>query len=163
MDNWNTFTVRGSFNAPVEELYRRWATQSGVESWFLRSSVFRTAAGHERSATDFAQANDSFTWLWHGYADDVVEHRTVLAANGKNFFQFTFSGDCVVSVSIYGKSGTTIVELKQDQIPEDDNAETNLFVHCQIGWTFYLANLKSVLEGGVDLRNKDTELLTNFK
>jgi hypothetical protein len=26
------------------------------------------------------------------------------------------------------------------------------------GWTFYLANLKSVLEGGLDLRNKNARL-----
>lgn len=161
--NWNSFIVRGSFKSSVEELYRRWATQAGIESWFLRSSVFKTRAGQERSPADFAQRDDSFTWLWHGYGDDVVEHRKVLAANGRDFFQFTFTGDCVVSVTIYEKSGMTIVELKQDLIPDDDNAETNLFVHCQIGWTFYLANLKSVLEGGVDLRNKDTEFLTNFK
>jgi uncharacterized protein YndB with AHSA1/START domain len=163
MNNWNEFTVRGSFKASVEEVYKRWATQEGIESWFLRSSVFKTPAGQERARTGFAQADDTFAWLWHGYDDDVVEHRKVLAANGKDFFEFTFTGDCVVSVSIYPKGEITIVELKQDLIPDDDNSETNLFVHCQIGWTFYLANLKSVLEGGVDLRNKNPELLTNFK
>lgn len=163
MSNWNEFTVRGSFKASAEEVYRRWATQEGIESWFLRSSVFKNEAGQERGRNDFAQAGDHFAWLWHGYDDDVVEHRSVLAANGKDFFQFTFTGDCVVSVSIQERSGLTIVELKQDLIPDDDNSETNLFVHCQVGWTFYLANLKSVLEGGVDLRNKDTTLLSNFK
>jgi hypothetical protein len=29
---------------------------------------------------------------------------------------------------------------------------------CLGGWTFYLANLKSYLEGGVDLRNKNLAL-----
>jgi hypothetical protein len=36
-------------------------------------------------------------------------------------------------------------------------------VQCQLGWTFYLANLKSVIEGGVDLRNKNVDLKSNFK
>lgn len=163
MSNWNEFIVKGSFNSSVEELYRRWTTQDGIESWFLRSSVFRTASGEDRSQYDFAQAGDEFTWLWHGYGDEVVEHRKVLSANGKDFFEFTFTGDCVVRVSIYPKGDLSIVEIRQDLIPDDDNSATNLFVHCQIGWTFYLANLKSVLEGGVDLRNKNPELLTNFK
>ncbi len=162
MNNWNEFTVRGNFKASVEEIYKRWATQEGIESWFLRSSIFSPPGG-PRWRTEFAHEGDSFTWLWHGYGDEVVEHRKVLAANGKDFFQFTFTGDCVVSVSIYDKGGITIVELKQDLIPDDENSETNLFVHCQIGWTFYLANLKSVVEGGVDLRNKNPELLSNFR
>jgi hypothetical protein len=51
-----------------------------------------------------------------------------------------------------------MVELRQQNIPEDENAETNLFVHCQTGWTFYLTNLKSVYEHQVDLRNKDNKL-----
>lgn len=163
MNNWNEFTVKANINAPVDVLYRLWATQDGIESWFLRSSVFKSATGQERSREEFAQAGDNFTWLWHGYTDDVVEHRKVLSANGKDFFQFTFTGDCVVSVSIHDKSGTSIVELKQFLIPDDENSETNLFVHCQIGWTFYLANMKSVVEGGVDLRNKNVDMLSNFK
>lgn len=31
----------------------------------------------------------------------------------------------------------------------------NLLVGCGEGWVFYLANLKSILEGGIDLRNKN--------
>jgi hypothetical protein len=31
-------------------------------------------------------------------------------------------------------------------------------VGCGEGWTFYLTNLKSILEGGVDLRNKEMKL-----
>lgn len=29
---------------------------------------------------------------------------------------------------------------------------------CKTGWTSYLANLKSVLEGGIDPRNKNEQL-----
>ncbi len=28
------------------------------------------------------------------------------------------------------------------------------FIECGKGWTFYMTNLKSILEGGIDLRNK---------
>jgi hypothetical protein len=34
----------------------------------------------------------------------------------------------------------------------------NYHVGCKAGWTFYLANLKSILEGGIDMRNKKTRL-----
>jgi hypothetical protein len=31
-------------------------------------------------------------------------------------------------------------------------------VGCKTGWTFYLANIKSLYEGGKDLRNKNDKL-----
>jgi len=55
------------------------------------------------------------------------------------------------------------VELIQENIPEDADPSKNLFVQCQVGWTFYMANLKSVIEGGIDLRNKKLEVSSNFK
>jgi hypothetical protein len=57
----------------------------------------------------------------------------------------------------------SIVELTQENIPIENDPAKNLFVHCQTGWTFYMANLKSVIEGGIDLRNKRLELSSNFK
>jgi hypothetical protein len=30
-------------------------------------------------------------------------------------------------------------------------------VGCQLGWTFYLTNMKSIAEGGIDLRNRDID------
>ena len=55
-----------------------------------------------------------------------------------------------------GGKGETVVELTQSRIPEDENR--GIYVDCSYGWTFYLANLKSVLEGGIDLRNKNVDI-----
>jgi len=52
-----------------------------------------------------------------------------------------------------------MVELTQSQIPLDDHSRMSYYVGCTRGWTFYLANLKSILEGGIDLRNKNNKLL----
>jgi hypothetical protein len=56
------------------------------------------------------------------------------------------------------ENGYHIVELVQENIPEDDNGKHNWHLGCKTGWTFYLANLKSLAEGGIDLRNKDENL-----
>jgi hypothetical protein len=50
-----------------------------------------------------------------------------------------------------------MVNLRQHKIPDDSNPATNLFVGCQLGWTFYLTNMKSIFEGGIDLRNQDID------
>jgi hypothetical protein len=52
-----------------------------------------------------------------------------------------------------------IVELTQKDIPTDDASKQNIRLGCHTGWSFFLVNLKSVYEGGLDLRNKDS----NFK
>lgn len=64
----------------------------------------------------------------------------------------------VVTVRIANESGINVVELTQENIPVDDDSRANYFVGCGEGWTFYLANLKSILEGGLDLRNKNVDI-----
>jgi len=163
LSKWSQFRVAANFNASVQEVYAAWATPAGIERWFLRSAVFVSPGGRTRGAEEYVQAGDRYTWLWHGYTDDVSEEKQVLAANGKDFLQFVFSDDTVVSVSIRAQEDFTLLELLQEKIKPDDDPERNLLVQCQVGWTFYLANLKSILEGGVDLRNKRVDVLTNFK
>ena len=157
-EKWNSFTLRIGIRASEEAVYKAWATQDGLESWFLRSAEFTDQQGHVRHIHDFVQANDWYHWLWHGYPDDVFERKEVIEANGRNTFKFVFTGNCIVTVTITTAFGETICALTQDHIPLDPDPETNLHLNCSNGWTFYLANLKSVLEGGLDLRNKNINL-----
>lgn len=50
--------------------------------------------------------------------------------------------------------GWVRVALVQEQIPTDDESKFQFHIGCQMGWSFYLANLKSLYEGGIDLRYK---------
>jgi len=157
-NNWNKFCKRITIKASPGVIYRAWTTQDGMEKWFLRKAEFSKPDKSKRGRTENFQKGDTYEWLWYGYCDDVSESRNIRQANGKDFLQFDFSGDCVVSVQIKEEAGETLVELTQENIPADENPETNLYVACNVGWTFYLANLKSVLEGGIDLRNKNVNL-----
>jgi hypothetical protein len=60
-----------------------------------------------------------------------------------------------VRIQIKTEEDTSIVELLQYDIPVDEKGKVNFHLGCAEGWVFYLANLKSVLEGGIDLRNKN--------
>jgi hypothetical protein len=75
--------------------------------------------------------------------------------NGKDYIQFTFEGDCLVDVSLEEVDEYVVVTLKHHNIPLDDNSKQYVRLGCLNGWTFYLANLKSIFEGGIDLRNKN--------
>jgi Activator of Hsp90 ATPase homolog 1-like protein len=157
---WSSFTLRVPVSSTVQKIYDCWATQQGLESWFLRKAEFTKPDGSKRIMNEHIQIGDVYEWLWFGYGDDVVERREVIEANGKDRFQFVFSGGCIVTVSIKQESSETICELEQTNIPLDQDPKMNLCLNCSSGWTFYLTNLKSVIEGGLDLRNKNDKLVS---
>jgi uncharacterized protein YndB with AHSA1/START domain len=156
--DWSRFRVRVTVNAGIQIVYNAWTKQSGLEQWFLRKAEFTTTDGTPRNRDSHIQKGDTYTWLWFGYGDDVVERGKVLGVNGKDSLQFTFSAGTTVSVSIKVEEGETIVELLQENIPLDEKSRVDYYVGCMKGWTFYLANLKSVLEGGIDLRNRNVRV-----
>lgn len=156
---WSEFTIRIDINASIEKLYEAWTTQAGMEYWFLRQSPFFDKDGRQRDVKESVQPGDSYLWRWHGYPDETFEKDLVLDCNGLDMFQFQFGKAGRCTVRIYKEQDTTIVELKQDQIPgEDDKSRMNWHVGCRTGWTFHLANMKSIFEGGVDLRNRNEAL-----
>ena len=102
--------------------------------------------------------NDTYEWMWHGYGDDAMEKGKIMQANGKDFLQFSFGKAGYVSVTIKEETGESMIELVQDEIPTDEEGQVYYHLGCTKGWLFYLTNLKSILEGGPDLRNKKMEL-----
>ena len=159
--DWTRFTLRINVDVAPEALYKAWVTRKGIESWFLRLSEY-SRNDVLIGADDPVQQGDRYKWQWFGYPDSLVEYGKVLPANGKDFFEFTFGGPAGspmhVSVAFRSEEGETIVELTQYNIAVDDRSKSNFHVGCMQGWTFYLANLKSIMEGGIDLRNKNEKL-----
>ena len=68
-------------------------------------------------------------------------------ANGRDSLRFTFARSCLVSVGMTVEEGLTLVQLREEHIPLDETFRANYHLGCMTGWTFYLANLKSILEG----------------
>ena len=156
--NWNQFTRRVTIKAPPQAIYDAWTSSEGIESWFLRKASFTSSSGILREGKDPIQEGDHYEWLWFGYDDTVVERNRIMKANGVDSLQFGFSGGCIVSVHIRSQQGENICELVQQMTPPDEKDKQFFFIECGRVWTFYLANLKSVLEGGLDLRNRNVEI-----
>lgn len=156
--DWSQFSVRINVKAPLEKLYWCWATKEGIEFWFLRKSDYKKSDGSLYKTNEFVKKGDSYSWWWHGYSDDVVEHGEILDCNGKDLFQFRFGDAGICTVKIYDEQDEKIVELTQTDIPTDEKAKQSWHIGCKTGWTFYMTNLKSMLEGGIDLRNKNEKI-----
>ncbi len=110
----------------------------------------RRTGQKSRKTNELLLKADTYQWTWHGYNDDMKHEGTVLEANGKDKFAFSFSSNCPVTVSIYKEQEEVIVELIEDNIPVDNARIFKHYTSNTMGWTFYLTNLKSVLEGGLD-------------
>jgi uncharacterized protein YndB with AHSA1/START domain len=154
--DWSKFTKRIPVTATTRAIYNAWAIPEEIEKWFLAKAEYITEGSTYRPKFERVKAGDSYTWRWHGYADGAPETGKIVEANGHNTFSFTFADNCLVEVNILPEKSERIVQLTQKKIAPDE--QLRLYIGCGEGWTFYLANLKSILEGGIDLRNKNDKI-----
>ncbi len=155
--DWSRFTVKININAPLESIYMAWTIPEMLEKWFLRRAVFHTN-GDTCAPGKMIQEGNKYEWYWHGHNDDVVEKGEVIEIDGIRKLVFSFTAGALVTVDIGEVAGEKIVMLTQEKIPTDEHGKVSYHMNCKTGWTFYLANLKSYLEGGIDLRNKNIML-----
>ena len=156
--DWSRFSLKIVINVEPRKVYDFFATQKDFESWFLRKAVFTRADGTRREPASLIEPDDTYEWMWHGHPDETVEVGKVTEANGKDMFQFIFGRAGLVTFQLTEVGGNTEMAITQEHIPTDEDGKVNYHIGCSTGWTFYLANIKSILEGGLDLRNKNMEI-----
>ncbi|MEJ7693912.1 SRPBCC domain-containing protein [Daejeonella sp.] len=154
--DWTSFTKKIAIKASINEIYNACTKAAELEKWFLEKAAFRSSDKVIDPDLN-AVAGYTYEWLWYLYEDPMKGKIT--EANGKDFLQFTFEGECLVDIKLSEEQGYTIIDLKHHNIPTDDDSKKFIRLGCSNGWAFYLVNLKSVYEGGVDLRNKDGSLM----
>ena len=139
----------------MRKVYEAWTTRAGLESWFLRKAEFKSPEGKIRDDNSAVQEGDTYGWFWHGHPDTTTESGVVTEANGKDRFAFEFGKAGLVTVQLTDHIDVTEMVLTQSQIPTDEKSRAAFHVGCSTGWAFYHGNIKSTLEGGMDLRNKN--------
>jgi uncharacterized protein YndB with AHSA1/START domain len=155
--DWTKFSKRVLINADLKSVYNSWTKSEELEKWFLSKATFLSKDGREILPSENIITEGSYNWNW--FAQNHYEEGIINEVNGLDLIEFTFAGNCTVQVRLSNVKTQTLVELTQTEIPLDNSSKENIRLGCAFGWTFYLLNLKSVLEGGLDLRNKDTELI----
>ncbi|MFV8224544.1 SRPBCC family protein [Christiangramia aquimixticola] len=156
--DWSRFTVNIPIDISPEKIKEAWSTPKTLETWFLRLAEFTTPSGEKRKREEKFKPGDSYRWQWYGWPDSVEEHGKILKPESGEFLRFKFGKAGDVGVSVVEEHGQTILRLIQENIPQDEESRMNFYVGCKTGWTFYLLNLKSLLMGGTDLRNKKSNL-----
>lgn len=154
--DWTSFTKKIAIKAKLNDIYNAWTIAEELEKWFLEKVSFFNENQEPISKDKNATENNTYEWFWHLYKD--VMKGKIVSANRKDQLQFTFEGNCLVDIKLSEINGYTLVELRHHNIPTDDYSKQYIRLGCSNGWHFYLTNLKSVYEGGLDLRNKDENL-----
>jgi hypothetical protein len=154
--DWTSFTANIAVKSTLSTIYNAWTKSSEVEKWFLETCTYKDENNRIIDSQVNVKPENVYEWTWYLY--DVLEKGRITQANGKDFFQFTFAGDCLVDVQLKEIGENIRVVLKQHNIPTDEKSKFNIRIGCLQGWTFYLLNLKSFYETGCDLRNKNPEL-----
>ncbi len=154
--DWTAFSRKIAVKSTVALIYDAWTKSEEIEKWFLQTASFFTSDGGLVSPNDAIAKGMHYTWSWYLY--DGKESGRITEANGKDFLQFTFAGECLVDIKLKQVGETVIVELTQKHIPTDDDSKRSIRLGCDTGWSFFLVNLKSYYENGIDLRNKNPDL-----
>ena len=155
--DWTSFTKRIAVKSSLSEIYNAWTKASELEKWFLKKVNFYDL--DETSFEHNANVFENLHYEWYWYLYDQPMKGIITSVNGKDFIQFTFEGECLVDVKLEEIDDYVVVTLRHYNIPSDNNAKQFVRLGCSNGWTFYLTNLKSIYEGGLDLRNKDEKFI----
>lgn len=153
--DWTSFTKKIAIKASLADIYKAWTVPAELERWFLERAVFHRDDGTQAPGQP-AQIGAQYDWYW--YLDTNPLHGEIVNANGEDLIQFSFEGNSLVEVRLSMLDEYVIVTLRHYNIPEDEHSKQHIRLGCASGWAFYLHNLKSVYEGGIDLRNKDPKL-----
>lgn len=157
--DWSQFTRKINIDAPAEAIYDAWTIPELLEKWLVRDVHFKRSNEIIRERFLHIQRGDHFAWRWWGMPEDKWDTGKVLEASEFERIQLSFTAGGIVTIDIGEALGENIVMLTQEKIPTDDKSRILYHLNSLAGWSFYLTNLKSFLEGGIDLRNKNTHLI----
>jgi uncharacterized protein YndB with AHSA1/START domain len=157
--NWEEFEINYYYPVGVDRLYDAWATPKGLKSFFIEEITITDPSGTERGEMDRVAAGDKYSWRWR---HDYALFGTFENAEAQEALEFTFSS-MLVNLKFKQLEGSSLLLLRQTNIPTTDVGRATSHLNCRVCWTFFLTNLKSVLINGTDLRDSDPGRCSSFE
>lgn len=149
--DWSQFHVRMYYLAPLEQVFRRFATAQGLESFFIRKATHTSSDGAARKPDALAQSGDQYAWEYvHSFSHGGIFERV----DPPRCVCFTF-GTMKVTIHFRDLGNATEVDLHQTNCATTDPQRAWQHVNCRSCWIYFMTNLRSVLAGGSDLRDHE--------
>lgn len=157
--DWSFFKRRIYFeNSSKSELFRKWATPSGITEWFIEFATYTGVDGTSRKPDELVKVGDMYKWIFH--KGSIVEGE-VLEVVDDSLFKFTFGKkdpnsdeDVIVTVTFHEQSGKAWFDILQDNMSDSKYGRVYYHISCNMGWAFHMNNMKSLILTGYDLRVK---------
>jgi len=149
--DWSQFHVRMYYLAPLEQVFRRFSTARGLESFFIHRAAHTSPDGTPRKPDEPVQSGDRYEWT---YVHDYSHGGTFERVDPLRLVRFTF-GAMKVAVSFKDLGDATEVDLHQTHCATSDPERAWQHVNCRSCWIYFMTNLRSILAGGPDLRDHE--------
>ena len=149
--DWSEFHVHMLYLAPLDEVFKRFATAAGLESFYIGEAKHTAPDGTRRERDALVQTGDTYHWT---YLHDFAHGGTWLEVVPNRLVRFTF-GTMEVAVRFHEVEGATAVDLHQTGCATEDPDRAWQHVNCRSCWIYFFTNLRSVLANGTDLRDRD--------
>ena len=150
--DWSSFDTYLYIDATPQEVQAAWRCATGLCSFFISEMTLRDRSGAVLPGDHFA-TGDQYHWQWIHPFELTGEFLDV----SDTAMTFSFGGNYRVSISVTAAATGSLLHLHQDGLSNDDNGRVHGSLNCRSCWIYYLVNLKSVLETGNDLRDRDPE------
>jgi hypothetical protein len=137
--------------APLQQVFRRFSTAVGLQSFFIHEARHVAADGTPRRPDETVQTGDSYHWT---YVHDLAHGGHFLQVHTDQRVQFSF-GSMLVDIHFRDVGAGTEVDLHQTNCSTVDPERAWQHVNCRSCWIYFMTNLRSVLNDGPDLRDHD--------
>jgi uncharacterized protein YndB with AHSA1/START domain len=157
-NDWTAFDLYVAIDAKPSTIMSAWSTINGMESFFVQMMRITGPDGAELEPGAEARPGDRFVWRWHNGRRVSGEY---LQPTTKNEVQFTFV-DSKISVMAQPYKTGSLLRLRQYDIPDTEEARMHIYNNCRAAWVYFLTVLKTLLEHGIDGRDKTRETGASF-
>ena len=148
--DWTQFKLHVAIDAQPGRVLESWTTAAGMERFFVEMMQITSPDATLREGDEQACEGDHFIWRWDSGRCIRGEYLAVVPGSEA---VFTF-GESKVRVEVSPYLNGTLLVLQQFDIPDTPEDRMHTHTNCRAAWVYFLTVLKTLLEHGVDGRDK---------
>lgn len=156
--DWTRFSLFVAIDADPGTIFGNWNTSGGMESFFVDMMAVHDRAGCLLEDDESVHPGCRYVWRWDSGA--MVRGEFLEVSPGRHL-SFTF-GDSKVSVRLHPQERGTLLELCQYDMADTPENRMHLHTNCRAAWVYYLTVLKTLLEHGIDGRDRSRATAASF-
>ncbi|MCF8243348.1 MAG: SRPBCC domain-containing protein [Melioribacteraceae bacterium] len=158
---WTEFKQVEYIKALKDKVFQKWTTSKDITEWFIAEATY-SYDDMIRKPDEKIKAGDKYSWT---FFQGFTMKGKILKIDENEFLAFTFGKkdaeldeDIIVELSFSTDGEKSKIELIQKNMADNEYGHVNHNMSCMVGWCYFLTNLRSLLESGYDLREKDIKL-----